>query len=513
MARTDTFGSPGSSVTSVSNLDGTLVISPNVGAVIASVDLTHNFNWTGQHTFNSFLPTSSLTPTQPNELVTKLYTDTFALGLQLRPSCLAATTAALPANVYNNGALGVGATLTAVLPGVLTIDGVSPGLNDRVLVKNEVAQANNGIYTLTTVGTGGIAYILTRAIDYDQTAEVTLGTFTPITMGTANGNTIWAMDNPAAITMGTTAITFSQLSTTFSNMTIGNPVIGANPYAILLTDGASDLYEDVAHFTYRFDMYNYQQVITAAGDTATLDMSGSGNIFDFQANTGEQSSYYADSGGTYFSFTDGLGFGATIGITNALPPAMDFAMFLHGGGNDGYYLNSTVRIDNEAPIYAIKTTGTNYGLLDFSLMATSDKTFTFPNRTEVVALETGNSRLTVASPTGGGLGYETGAGGSVIQLVSKATAVTLNKICGRITMNAANLANNATVSFALNNTTIGATDVPYVFMSGVGTIGGYRVQVTRRVVGNCSITVTNQSGGPLAQAIVLDFIIFKSVIV
>ncbi len=197
---------------------------------------------------------------------------------------------------------------------------------------------------------------------------------------------------------------------------------------------------------------------------------------------------------------------------------------------------------------------------DTSLIVTSDKTFTFQDLTGTLAMtqnnlgvfaattsaqlagvitdETGtgflvfNTTPTFITPILGvatgislavtgaltsngtaGIGYATGAGGSVTQITSKATAVTLNKKVGRIIMNAANLANNATVTFLLNNTTIGATDIPYVFMSGVGTIGAYRVQVTRRVAGNCSISVTNQSGAALAQAIELSFIILNGVIV
>src|SRR5258708_3402495 len=77
-----------------------------------------------------------------------------AQGLTTYTAVLAASTGALTAT-YANGALGVGATLTNSGAQVaLTLDGVTLAVNDRVLIKNQAAPAQNGIYTVTTVGTG-----------------------------------------------------------------------------------------------------------------------------------------------------------------------------------------------------------------------------------------------------------------------------------------------------------------------------------------------------------------------
>ena len=90
----------------------------------------------------------------------------------------AATTAALsPANTYSNGSLGVGATLTATGNGTLTVDGHLVALNDRILVKDEAAPANQGIYLCTTAGTSSVPYVLTRSADMNTAAEVP-GAFT-----------------------------------------------------------------------------------------------------------------------------------------------------------------------------------------------------------------------------------------------------------------------------------------------------------------------------------------------
>jgi hypothetical protein len=151
------------------------------------------------------------TPVNPSDAVTKAYADAIAQGLSVKPSVQEATASALPANTYSNGASGAGATLTAVLAGVLTVDGIAVALGDRVLVKNEAAPANNGIYTVTTLGTVGVAYILTRAADMN-TASAVPGAFAFTEQGTANTGAGFTVASDGPFTIGTTAITWTQFS-------------------------------------------------------------------------------------------------------------------------------------------------------------------------------------------------------------------------------------------------------------------------------------------------------------
>ena len=109
------------------------------------------------------------------------------------------------------------------------------------------------------------------------------------------------------------------------------------------------------------------------------------------------------------------------------------------------------------------------------------------------------------------LGYTTGSGGTVTQATNKTTAVTLNKINGEIVMDAAALADDATAAFTLTNSTIAATDVVIVNVASVGTAGAYQVTVGAVAAGSCSISVLNVSGGPLSQAIKLNFAVIKAV--
>ncbi len=135
-------------------------------------------------------------------------------GVAWKAPVRVATAAALPANTYNNGASGVGATLTGNANGALAaVDGVTLVLNDRLLVKNEVAPENNGLYKVTQVGDGSNPYILTRVTDADTAAEL-LQAAVFAEEGTANADTAWVGTADAPITVGTTGLPFIKFSNT-----------------------------------------------------------------------------------------------------------------------------------------------------------------------------------------------------------------------------------------------------------------------------------------------------------
>ena len=106
------------------------------------------------------------------------------------------------------------------------------------------------------------------------------------------------------------------------------------------------------------------------------------------------------------------------------------------------------------------------------------------------------------------LGYTAAAQGTVTQLTSKSTAVTLNKPAGVITMNnaALNTATNAT--FTLNNSFISANDTVILTISGgQATPGSYNVFANALSAGSVSITLRNISGGSLSEAVVINYAI------
>ena len=146
-----------------------------------------------------------------NSLANKAYVDQVAQGLDAKPSARAATTANLT-TTYSNGTSGVGATLTATSNGAIVLDGVSPSVGDRILVKDQTAGAQNGIYTVTTQGSGSAAFVLTRATPEDQPAELSGGSFIFVEEGTANGDNGYVFTHTGAPTFGTTTLDVTQFS-------------------------------------------------------------------------------------------------------------------------------------------------------------------------------------------------------------------------------------------------------------------------------------------------------------
>ena len=148
---------------------------------------------------------------QTQSLANKAYVDQVAQGLDTKPSCRLATTADLSVT-YNNGTLGVGATLTATSNGALSVDSVTPSVADRILVKDQTTAAENGIYVVTTIGDGSTAFVLTRATPEDQPSELTGGSFVFVEEGTIGSNNGYTFTHTGAPTFGTTALDVSQFS-------------------------------------------------------------------------------------------------------------------------------------------------------------------------------------------------------------------------------------------------------------------------------------------------------------
>jgi len=156
-------------------------------------------------------------PTTALQLATKQYVDnTASTGLTYHQPVQAATTQSLAAQtggvvVYNNGASGVGATLTLTVA-LTTLDGYSLNNGDRILVKDEANQAHNGVYTWAT---GGL--VLTRATDADSygpgTGDLSENDYFFVQNGTVNKGVAFVCTTAGTITFGTTAITFAEFST------------------------------------------------------------------------------------------------------------------------------------------------------------------------------------------------------------------------------------------------------------------------------------------------------------
>jgi hypothetical protein len=117
-----------------------------------------------------------------------------------------ATDVALPANTRSFN------TLTATANGALTVDGVAVALNNGILVKDEAAGENNGIFCVSQIGSAGTPWIMTRCTDADSNAEMSGGPVVIVTEGTANADTAWVLTNDGTVTLNTDALVFAPIS-------------------------------------------------------------------------------------------------------------------------------------------------------------------------------------------------------------------------------------------------------------------------------------------------------------
>lgn len=127
---------------------------------------------------------------------------------------------------------------------------------------------------------------------------------------------------------------------------------------------------------------------------------------------------------------------------------------------------------------------------------------------------TGLGSVLSTAPTGGGIGYATGAGGAVTQATNRTTGVTLSKLTGQITTNNASLAAEASADFVVTNTTVAAGDVVVVSIQSGSNGGGTIVSVAAVAAGSFTIRVHNgnvAAGTAETGAIVINFAVIKAV--
>jgi hypothetical protein len=151
--------------------------------------------------------TSVATPIAGTDAANKNYVDAAVNGLDWKASVRAATTAAgTLASSFENGDV---------------IDGVTLATGDRILLKNQASGSENGIYTVNASGAP------TRATDADASAEVTAGMAVFVSEGTTNGNTQWSLSTDDPITLGSTALVFTQIgSSTSYTASLGIQIVG-----------------------------------------------------------------------------------------------------------------------------------------------------------------------------------------------------------------------------------------------------------------------------------------------
>jgi hypothetical protein len=183
------------------------------------------------------------TPTTSTHAANKSYVDSLASGINIKPEVVYVSQQALNATYVNgtsdsSGGLGVGATLTGNVDGALILDGDEVQSSQRVLIRNQTDQKQNGIYVVSFPGDGDDPFILTRAVNFNG-ASVTSGLiksgdYVFVTSGSVSANDSYVVSqggtsiNPAgAIKVGTDNIIFAQYSGVPSNIsTLGYVTVG-----------------------------------------------------------------------------------------------------------------------------------------------------------------------------------------------------------------------------------------------------------------------------------------------
>jgi hypothetical protein len=202
---------------------------------------------TGSFSFGSQLLTNLADPVSNQDAATKYYVDSVAQGLDIKASVVTAST-----------------TNIATLSGLLTVGGITVSAGDRVLVKNQTAQADNGIYVAS-------ASAWARSSDADTWAEL-VSAFVFVEQGT-NADTGWVCTVDAGGTLGVTPITWTQFSGagTYTNGT-GLSLTG-NVFSITNTAVTAASYGNANGTETTTFTVNAQGQLTAAA-TVTINVDG-----------------------------------------------------------------------------------------------------------------------------------------------------------------------------------------------------------------------------------------------
>ena len=277
-------------------------------------------------------------PTLDLQAATKQYVDTqVSAGIHFHQPVRVESPTNLNAT-YNNGTAGVGATLTnAGTQAALVLDGVTLSVADRVLIYTQTTQTQNGIYVVTSVGSGSTNWVLTRSSDANTYVSaspngLSEGSTVFVQEGTTGAGETYTCTTQGTITFGTTAIVFAQISSaqiysagtgltlTGTQFSLTNPVATTLGGTGLATFGAANR----AIYSSGTNTLTAGTLPTAAGGTGHTTYTD-GQLLIGRSSDGSLEKA-ALTQGTGITVTNGSG---AITITNSAP---DQTVSLTGSG-------------------------------------------------------------------------------------------------------------------------------------------------------------------------------------
>jgi len=224
--------------------------------------------------------TLNANPTSDLNAATKQYVDNLtASGIHFHEAVRLEQPGVVSAT-YNNGASGVGATLTnAGTQAILVVDQVTVANDDRILIYEQTDATQNGVYVVTTVGSPSTNWVLTRSTDADSygSADGTTldeGSYFFVSEGATGSGESYVCNTVGTITFGTTDITFVQFSSAIT-YTAGAG-ININASRVISTSGVPTNAELAAvSATMATSIANSNSAITALSATMATSIGNS----------------------------------------------------------------------------------------------------------------------------------------------------------------------------------------------------------------------------------------------